>query len=83
MITKPNAYWNPFADIKRYEQVYAEAKSYIGKRVEVTREDGVRVTGWLRSLSTCADGGLGLTIATHYCDRWISPEFVKIEIVQP
>jgi hypothetical protein len=80
MTTKLKAYWNPFADLGNgsYDKVHAEADSFIGKRVEVVRDDNVRVQGILRSVSTCSGGALGLTISTQHCDRWVSPDFKSI-----
>lgn len=79
------AYWNPFADLANgsYDKVHAEANSFVGKDVEVVRDDNVRVIGKLTRVSTCSDGALGLTINVGSCDRWVSPDFKSIKIVTP
>jgi hypothetical protein len=77
------AYWNPFADLANgsYNKVHAEADKFIGKNVEVVRDDNVRIQGVLRSVSTCSGGALGLTISTRHVDRWVSPDFKSITII--
>jgi hypothetical protein len=82
-IARRKTYWNPYADLGHgsYEKVYAEAQGFVGKQVEVVRDDDMRVQGILRDTKTCADGSLGLVIATSYCDRWVSPDFKSIRIL--
>jgi hypothetical protein len=80
---KAVAYWNPFADLRNgsYDKVHADVAKFVGKVVIVTRADGSKLRGTLRSVSTCSNGALGLTLAQTYADSWVSPEFVNIEIV--
>lgn len=82
-VTESKPYWNPFADLGNgsYEKVYADVAAYVGKVVIVTRADGIKLRGTLRSTSTCANGALGLTLAQTYTDNWVSPDFTKIEII--
>lgn len=85
-------YWNPYytnpekyiyTTREEYDRIWKEAKSYEGKKIRVTLDTGVTRTGVLSRAMTCADGGIGLQMVDAFgYGMWVSPDFVKIEIVE-
>ncbi|WP_375292301.1 hypothetical protein [Sphingomonas melonis] len=80
-------YWSPYGGERgEYERIWAEARTWEGKKARVTLKDGSTRQGVVKLCSAnAANGkpGIAVTVFDGYADNWCGADFLAIEDLTP